>query len=62
MFDTDVHGTVLDTIGRDLRATADYLLIDRKDGDEARRRKLKLHVTAARDMLNDMLRGMEEAK
>ena len=62
MFDTDVLGTVLDTIGRDLRATADYLLTDHEDGDKARRRKLRLHVTTARDMLNDMLRDMEEAK
>ena len=62
MFDTDVLGTVLDTIGRDLRATADYLLTDREDGDKARRRKLRLHVTTARDMLNDMLRDMEGAK
>ena len=62
MFDTDVLGTVLDTIGRDLRATADYLLTDREDGDKARRRKLRLHVMTARDMLNDMLRDMEGAK
>ena len=59
MFDPDIHATVLDTIGRDLRATADYLLIDRKDGDEARKRKFVLHVTTARDMLNDLIENSD---
>jgi hypothetical protein len=61
MFDTDIHGTTIEAIANDLRATADYLLTDRKDGDAERRRKTVLHVTAARSMLLDVLDDIEEA-
>ena len=61
MFDTDIHGTVIETIADDLRATAHYLMTDNGDADAERRRKTVLHVTAARSMLLDVLDDIEEA-
>lgn len=61
MFDPDIHGTTIEAIANDLRAMADYLLTDQKDGDAERRRKTVQHVTAARSMLLDVLDDIEEA-
>lgn len=55
MFDADVQGTVLKTIANDLKATARYLLNPSHDTVPEQERRTKLHVTAARDMLNDLL-------
>lgn len=60
MLDIDVCGTILEAIANDLRAMAGYLLNDRKDGNEAKLQKTVLHVTAARDMLTDLLDDIEE--
>lgn len=60
MFDTDVHGTVLEAIAGDMRATATYLLDNRKDGTEEKGRTAKLHIRAAIDMLSDLLDDIEE--
>lgn len=60
MFDSDVLGTIIEAIANDLKATAEYIQRDTKDGIQDKRCKLVLHVTAARDMLNDALGDIEE--
>lgn len=60
MFDTDVHGTVLEAIADDMRAMATYVMDDRNHGTEEKSRTMKLHIRATIDMLSDLLDEIED--
>ena len=62
MFDSDIIGTTLEAIASDLTATAEYTLNNRTDGSETKEQRTMLHVTAARDMLNDIIADVEECE